>query len=55
MDIARGGKFIKHELWICRYYPSFDHKMNLGDKIPYHFEKIKRGFKQEKYKERKRV
>ena len=39
-----------------RYYTTFDHGVSLDDKILHYFEQIKRrGFKQEKLKERKLV
>ena len=42
--------------WVYRYYTSFDHSVNLDDKIPYYFKQIRRrGFKEEKRKERKLI
>ena len=42
--------------WVYCYYTSFDNGVSLDDKIPHYFEQIKRrGFKQEKRKERKIV
>ena len=42
--------------WVYHYYTSFDHSVNLDDKIPHYFEQIRRrGFKQEKCNERKLV
>ena len=41
---------------VCHCYTSFDHSVNLDDKIPHYSEQIRRaGSKQEKGKERKLV
>ena len=54
--LLQGGKVYRSVNWIYCYYTSFDHSLNLDDKIPYYFEQIrKKGFKQEKCKERKLV
>ena len=50
------GKVCRSVNWVYCYYTSFDHGVSLDDKIPHHFEQIRRrGFKQEKRKERKLV
>ena len=50
------GKVYRSVIWVYRYYTSFDHSVNLDDKIPYYFEQIRRrGFNQETRKERKLV
>ena len=52
--LQQGGKVYRRLNWVYRYYTYFDHGVNLDDKIPYYFEQIRRrGFKQEKHKERK--
>ena len=50
------GKVYRRVSWVYRFYTSFDHGVSLDDKIPHYFEQIRRrGFKQEKRKERKLV
>ena len=52
----QGGKVYTSVNWVYCYYTSFDHGVSLDDKIPYYFEQIRRrGFKQEKRRERKLV
>ena len=54
--LLQGGKVYRSVNWIYRYYTSFDHGVSFDDKIPHYFEQIRRrGFKQEKHKERKLV
>ena len=55
MATAR-GKVYRSVNWIYRYYTSSDHGVSLDDKSPHYFEQIRRrGFQQEKHKERKLV
>ena len=54
--LRQDGKVYRSVNWVYRYYTSFDHGVSLDDKIPHYFEQIRRrGFKQEKRKERKLV
>ena len=54
--LLQGGKVYRSINWVYLYYTSFDHSVNLDDKIPYYFEQIRRrGFKEEKHKERNLV
>ena len=54
--LLQGGKVYRSVNWVYCYYTSFDHGVSLDDKIPHYFEQIRRrGFKQEKRKERKLV
>ena len=53
--LLQGGEVYRSRNWAYRYYTSFDHSVNLDDKISYYFEKIRRGFNQETCKYRKLV
>ena len=54
--VTTRGKVYRSVIWVYHYYTSFDHSVNLDDKIPYYFEQIRRrGFNQETRKERKLV
>ena len=45
--LRQGGKVYRSVNWVYHYYISFDHSVNLDDKIPYYFEQIRRrSFKQ---------
>ena len=41
-SLLQGGKVYRSVNWVYRYYTSFDHSVNLGDKIPYYCEQIRR-------------
>ena len=55
--LLQGGTIYRSVNWVYRYNTFFDHRVSLDHKIiPYYFDQIrKRGFKQEKCKERKLV
>ena len=54
--LLQGGKVYRSVNWVYRYYNTFDHGASLDDKTPHYFEQIRRrGFKQEKLKEKKLV
>ena len=54
--LLQEGKVYRSVNWVHRYYTSFDHSVNFEDKTPPYFKQIRRrGFKQEKRKERKLV
>lgn len=52
--LLQGGKVYRSVNWVYRYYTTFDHGVNLDDKVPYYFEQIRRrSFNQETRKDRK--
>ena len=54
--LQQRGKVYRSVNWVYRYYTSFDYGVSLDNKIPYYSKQIRRrGFKQEKRKERKLV
>ena len=54
--LLQGGNVYRSVNWVYRYYTSFDHSVSLDNRILYYSEQIRRrGFKQEKRKERKVV